>query len=68
MDFFSTNSWLAMFSGFNIQPTYYHPAVDDFDEQLVEKELKAIAASIANTVKDLPDHLSFIKRNIALEQ
>lgn len=64
MDFFGTNSWLAMFSGFNIQPRYYHPVVDDFDEQLVEKELKAIAASIANTVKDLPDHLSFIQRNI----
>jgi tryptophan halogenase len=68
MDFFSTNSWLAMFSGFNIQPNYYHPVVDDFDEQLVEKELKAIAASISNTVKDLPDHLAFIQRNITAAQ
>lgn len=64
MDFFGTNSWLAMFSGFNIQPKYYHPVVDDFDAQLVEKELQAIAASIANTVRDLPDHRTFIQRNL----
>lgn len=64
LDFFGTNSWLAMFSGFNIQPNYYHPVVDDFDAQLVEKELNDIAASIANTVKGAPTHLDFIKRNI----
>lgn len=65
LDFFGTNSWLAMLGGFNIQPSYYHPVVDDFNEQLVEKELQAIAVNIANTVQGLPNHKEFILRNIA---
>lgn len=64
LDFFGTNSWLAMFSGFNIQPDYYHPIVDDFDPTQVEKELHAIARSIQLTVANLPEHRDFLEKNI----
>ncbi|WP_039915885.1 tryptophan halogenase family protein [Cellvibrio mixtus] len=64
LDFFGTNSWLAMFSGFNIQPDYYHPVVDDFDEQDVERELANINQKILNTVAQLPTHKEFIQKNI----
>lgn len=64
LDFFRTNSWLAMFAGFNIHADYYHPNVDDFDESAVEKELQTIAKSIRTTVESLPSHGEFMRRNI----
>jgi tryptophan halogenase len=63
LDFFRTNSWLAMFAGFNRIPDYYHPFVDNFDEALVEKELTTVAAGIASAITGLPSHKEFIQRN-----
>lgn len=65
LDFFRTNSWLAMFAGFNRIPDYYHPFVDNFDEVLVEQELKTISAGITNAISGLPSHKDFIRNNIA---
>lgn len=63
LDFFRTNSWLAMFAGFNRIPDYYHPFVDNFDEALVEKELDTISTGIASAVTGLPSHKQFIQNN-----
>lgn len=67
LDFFRTNSWLAMFAGFDITADYYHPLVDDFDEHLVERELQAIAKSIEATTATLPSHGEFLRNNGMLE-
>jgi len=64
LDFFRTNSWLAMFAGFNRIPDYYHPFVDNFDEALVAQELRNIANGITNAVTGLPSHQEFIQKNI----
>jgi tryptophan halogenase len=63
LDFFRTNSWLAMFAGFNRIPDYYHPFVDNFDAALVEKEFSAIAIGITSTIAGLPNHKQFIEKN-----
>ncbi len=63
LDFFRTNSWLAMFAGFNRIPDYYHPFVDNFDEALVEKEFNTIATGILGAIKGLPTHNEFIQKN-----
>lgn len=63
LDFFRTNSWLAMFAGFNRIPDYYHPFVDNFDEALVEKEFITIASGITNAIAGLPSHKQFIQKN-----
>lgn len=68
LDFFRTNSWLAMFAGFNITADYYHPIVDDFDPQLLEQELQTIAHNIQTTVMTLPSHKDFIQRNGLLRE
>lgn len=66
LDFFRTNSWLAMFAGFEINSHYYHPAVDEFDETMLEEELGRIARSIQQAVSGLPSHNEFIGRNCAM--
>lgn len=63
LDFFRTNSWLAMFAGFEVIPDHYHPLVDSFDEQLVAQELRNIASGISDAVQGLPSHRQFINAN-----
>jgi tryptophan halogenase len=63
LDFFRTNSWLAMFAGFDRIPNYYHPCVDNFDEKLVAQELNNITEGIAAAVAGLPSHKQFIANN-----
>lgn len=64
LDFFRTNSWLAMFGGFNINADYYHPTVDDYPQDLLAKELDTIAAGIQQAVAVLPTHDAFLRKNI----
>jgi tryptophan 7-halogenase len=64
LDFFRTNSWLAMFAGFQRLPDYYHPATDQFNEQQLAAELDAIAASIQQALPQLPSHQQFLSANI----
>lgn len=66
LDFFRTNSWLAMFGGFGVTPDYYHPLVDNFDENLVAQELRNIAEGITNAVQKLPSHKAFIDANCSI--
>jgi tryptophan halogenase len=65
LDFFKFNSWLAIFSGFDQLPNYYHPRVDTFDEALVEKELQNMSSGISSLLMNLPSHKEFIDRNCA---
>jgi len=67
LDFFRTSSWLALFSGLGIQSKRYHPAVDNFSEQALEKELQTLSNSILKTVETLPTHLKFIQNNCAIK-
>lgn len=64
LDFFTTNSWLAMFAGFNRFPDYYHPNVDDFSVAALEQEFSTLHQHILRTVTTLPSHRAFIERNI----
>jgi tryptophan halogenase len=67
LDFFRTNSWLAMFAGFDIKSSYYHPFVDDFNEDALEQELRNIATGIQTAIAGLPSHADFIRKNSATE-
>lgn len=64
LDFFTTNSWLAMFAGFNRFPRYYHPNVDDFSIAALEQEFSTLHQHILGTVATLPSHRYFIEQNI----
>jgi tryptophan halogenase len=64
LDFFTTNSWLAMFAGFNKLPDYYHPGADDFSVAALEEEFVTLEKNILSTVSKLPTHRSFIEHNI----
>lgn len=64
LDFFGSNSWLAMYAGLGIQPEYYHPVVDDFEVNLLEREFATIANSIQQAIAPLPSHQAFIETNI----
>ncbi len=63
LDFFKFNSWLAIFSGFEKLPDYYHPKVDEFNDQLVEKELRKMSEGISSVVISLPSQKDFIANN-----
>jgi tryptophan 7-halogenase len=65
LDFFRTNSWLAMFAGFDVIPNHYHPLVDSFDEHLVAQELLNISSGISGAVARLPSHQQFLNANCA---
>lgn len=65
LDFFKFNSWLAIFSGFENLPAYYHPRVDDFKDALLEQELQNMSLGISNLLTNLPSHKDFIKHNCA---
>jgi tryptophan halogenase len=64
-DFFRESSWLAMFAGFGILPSYYHPAVDDVADDELVREFENMAAGIASGVQNAPLHGDFIKANCA---
>jgi tryptophan halogenase len=65
-DFFKASSWLSMFSGFGILPEYYHPSVDDANEEELVRELENMAAGIAQAVADAPAHGAFVQANCAM--
>jgi tryptophan 7-halogenase len=64
-DFFRWPSWLALFAGFGVLPKYYHPAVDDLDEDVLASELANLAAGVREAVAGAPDHGAFIAKNCA---
>lgn len=64
-DFFKMNSWLSMFAGFEIIPEYYHPKLDEFDEHLLEQELRSMASSIKIATAKIPQHQFFINKHCA---
>lgn len=66
-DFFKMNSWLSMFTGFDIIPNYYHPKIDSFDERLLEQELKNMAQSIKMAAARIPQHQLFINKHCAAQ-
>ena len=67
-EFFKASSWLSMFAGFGILPDYYHPSVDDANEDEIAHELESMGSGIARAVADAPTHQAFLQANCAMPE
>jgi tryptophan halogenase len=59
-EMFHPASWLAIYTGFDILPESYDPAVDSFPADYVSKSLAEMKASIRRAVDEAPGHQDFI--------
>jgi tryptophan 7-halogenase len=59
-DFFKMNSWVSLFSGFDLLPDYLHPKLREFSEQSIAKELQTMASSIQQLIPRLPSQDHFL--------
>lgn len=62
-EIFHPDSWLAIYSGFNIYPKTYNKNVDRLNSDYLKNSLTAMRASIADAVASLPMHQEFIEQN-----
>ncbi len=65
-EMFNLPSWLAIFTGFNYLPDAYNVLVDGFDEKKLEIDLEKMKESLANIIKDVPQHHDFITQYCAV--
>lgn len=59
-EIFHPDSWLAIYSGFNLYPARYDKNVDRLDVGYLQKSMAAMRESIAGAVMGLPGHQEFI--------
>lgn len=59
-DFFKMNSWVSLFSGFDLLPDYLHPKLREFSEQSIAKELHNMESSIQQLLPRLPSQDHFL--------
>ena len=62
-DFFKLNSWLAIFSGYDFVPEYWHPKINVFSEAELKQELANIKSAIQTAANNAPDHAEFLQKN-----
>jgi tryptophan 7-halogenase len=62
-EIFHPDSWLAIYSGFEMYPTVYDKNVDRMNPKYLHQSLTEMRASIANAIKELPLHHDFIDQN-----
>lgn len=62
-EIFHPDSWLAIYSGFNLYPKIYNQNVDRLNADYLKQSLAAMRSSIANAVADLPSHQEFIDQH-----
>ncbi|WP_231591788.1 tryptophan halogenase family protein [Cellvibrio sp. pealriver] len=59
-EIFHPDSWLAIYSGFNICPKNYDKNVDRMNPEYLQQSLTAMRKSIADAVASVPTHREFI--------
>jgi tryptophan halogenase len=59
-EMFHPASWLAIYTGFELLPDSYDPAVDSFDSGYIARSLGAMKASLEKAVKETPPHQEFL--------
>lgn len=62
-EIFHPDSWLAIYSGFQLYAKNYHKKVDLLNSDYLAQSLSAMRKSIANAVADFPTHQEFIVQN-----
>ena len=61
-ELFNETSWLAVMHGQGLTPNSYHPLVDVFSEEEIERRLKHIHAVIQQSVATMPMQKDFIAK------
>ncbi len=64
-ELFSETSWLAVMLGQGVKPADYHPAVDMYDIDVIEKHLRGLAEVVERSAAEMPAHASYIARHCA---
>ena len=59
-EMFHPASWLAIYTGFDILPEGYDPAVDGFETEHLSNSLAAMKATLQRVVKETPSHQAFL--------
>lgn len=62
-EMFSDLSWFEVMLGQGITPARYHPLVDAFPEDALDKRLQGIRQVIRNAVDYMPSHQAFINQH-----
>ncbi|MEO0996791.1 MAG: tryptophan halogenase family protein, partial [Pseudomonadota bacterium] len=64
-ELFSETSWLAVMIGQGIAPADYHPVVDAYAADAVEKYLQGLTEVIARSAAEMPLHADYIRKHCA---
>jgi tryptophan 7-halogenase len=60
-ELFRASSWQSVFEGMGIQPSVWHPRVENLDYAQITDSLKTARAAIAGMVAHLPTHEEFLQ-------
>jgi len=60
-ELFRASSWQSVFEGMGIQPSVWHPRVENLDYAHITDSLKTARAAIAGMVAHLPTHEEFLQ-------
>jgi tryptophan 7-halogenase len=60
-ELFRASSWQSVFEGMGIQPSVWHPRVENLDYAQIADSLKTARAAIAGMVAHLPTHEEFLQ-------
>ncbi|MEO8061200.1 MAG: tryptophan halogenase family protein [Pseudomonadota bacterium] len=60
-ELFRASSWQSVFEGMGVQPTVWHPRVENLDYAQIADTLKTARAAIAGMVAHLPTHEEFLQ-------
>lgn len=63
-EIFQPASWVALYSGNNIQPNTYDPIVDNFSIDYLKHSFSEMKKSIQTVVDETPTHEEFLKRHL----
>lgn len=66
-EIFHPDSWLAIYSGFELHPKKYDPNVDRLNTDYLRQSLAAMRSSIADAVAGLPTHQEFINAHCKVQ-
>lgn len=61
-EMFVSTSWVQVLLGQHIQPTKYHPVVDELDDRDLDEYIGGVGKVVASCVDFMPTHAQFIAR------
>ena len=59
-ELFSENSWFAVFEGQNIRPKRYHPVVNHFSDDVLERRMSEIRRTTLKCLDAFEDHAQYL--------